>query len=343
MIRLPSLRPLLSSTLVLVLVAGCSRPPSAGTGPTLPTVPVKTAPVVQETVRLTRELGGTVHARNEATVSSKVMATVVRADLAIGRPVRAGEVLVTLAAAEIEARVEQARAALSQAERDHAREAALLGKGAATADAVHSLADRLRAARAGLTEAETMLSYTRIVAPFDGVVTRDHVNPGDLALPGGPLFALESPRPLRVEVEVPESLATPPAGAEIEVRLDPETPAVRARLAEFSPAADPGSRTRLAKLDLPDTAPARTGQFVRVAWPAGEAGAVTFPEGALTAFGQMERVFVVRDGRAELRLVKTGRRQAGRLEALAGVQPGEVVVVAPPASLRDGQPVEVKP
>jgi RND family efflux transporter MFP subunit len=343
MSRLPSPLPLFGSTLILALAAGCSRPAPAGAGPALAPATVQTAPVRQETVRLTRELGGTVRAKNEATVASKVMATVVRADAAIGRPVRAGAVLVTLSAVEIEARVEQAKAALSQTERDHAREAALLEKGAATADTVRSLADRLRAARAGLAEAETMLSYTLITAPFDGVITRDHVNPGDLAVPGGPLFALEAPRPLRVEVEVPESLATPAAGAEVEVRLAPDAAPVKARLAEFSPAADPGSRTRLAKLDLPEAATARTGQFVRVLWPAGEASVVTFPEAALTPFGQMERVFVVREGKAELRLVKTGRSEGGRLQVLAGVQPGETVVVSPPAALRDGQPVEVKP
>jgi RND family efflux transporter MFP subunit len=267
----------------------------------------------------------------------------VRADAVIGRAVRAGEVLVTLSAVEIEARVEQAKAALSQAERDHAREAALLEKGAATADTVRSLADRLRAARAGLTEAETMLSYTRVAAPFDGVITRDHVNPGDLATPGAPLFALEAPRPLRVEVEVPESLPTLAAGTAVEVRLATDAGPVAARLSEFSPAADTVSRTRLAKLDLPVTATAGTGQFVRVAWPAGEATVLTAPETALTSFGQMERVFVVREGRAELRLVKTGRREGGRVQVLAGVNAGETVVLAPPASLRDGQPVEVKP
>jgi RND family efflux transporter MFP subunit len=333
----------LSLALALALVAGCSRPPPAGPGAVLPTATVQTAAVRQETVVLVRELGGTVRAVNEATVSSRVMATVVRADAVIGRAVRAGEVLVTLSAKEIEARVEQAKAALSQAERDHAREAALLGKGAATADAVSSLADRLRAARAGLSEAETMLSYTHVAAPFDGVITRDHVNPGDLAVPGAPLFALEAPRPLRVEVEVPESLPALAIGTAAEVRLSEGVPTTTARLAEFSPAANPVSRTRLAKLDLADSASARTGQFVRVAWPAGETTVLTTPDTALAPFGQMERVFVVREGRAELRLVTTGKRDGGRVQLLSGVGAGEVVVVAPPASLRDGQPVEVKP
>ena len=68
------------------------------------------------------------------------------------------------------------------------------------------------------------------------------------------------------------------------------------------------------------------------------------PAAALTPFGQMERVFVAGgDGRAVLRLVRTGAASADRVEILAGLEAGERVVLAPPATLREGQPLEVQP
>jgi multidrug efflux pump subunit AcrA (membrane-fusion protein) len=58
----------------------------------------------------------------------------------------------------------------------------------------------------------------------------------------------------------------------------------------------------------------------------------------------MERVFVAADNkRAVLRLVKTGATRADRIEILAGLDDGERVVVAPPASLREGQILEILP
>ena len=63
--------------------------------------------------------------------------------------------------------------------------------------------------------------------------------------------------------------------------------------------------------------------------------------GAVTTFGQMQRVFVVADNRAVLRLVKTGQTTAGVTTILAGLNPGETVVINPSAPLRDGQPLAV--
>jgi len=99
----------------------------------------------------------------------------------------------------------------------------------------------------------------------------------------------------------------------------------------------------LAKISVPAAIAVRSGQFARVLVP-GAPGRVLFaPAGAVTLFGQMERVFVARAGRAELRLVKTGARRDDRVEILAGLSDGEQVVINPPAGLREGQPLEVKP
>jgi RND family efflux transporter MFP subunit len=182
-----------------------------------------------------------------------------------------------------------------------------------------------------------------VIAPFDGTIARRLVNPGDLATPGTPLLELYGAAGLRVEIEVPASFPTPLLGTPIagDIASSPFTGA----LAEISGTADPLTRTRLAKVTLPPAAAARSGDYVRVAWPAGTTTALLVPAAAISLFGQMERVFVVNDGRARLRLVKTSGPAVDPALVLiaAGLDAGETVILAPTASLRDGQPVTIVP
>jgi hypothetical protein len=71
--------------------------------------------------------------------------------------------------------------------------------------------------------------------------------------------------------------------------------------------------------------------------------ALLVPAAAVTMFGQMERVFMVEDGRAGLRLVKTGAVRGDRVEVLAGLADDDRIIVNPPAGLREGQPLEIRP
>ncbi len=329
----------LAAGLALAL-AGCSR--ERPSEPALPTVAVRTAEVLAVTEALSIELPGTVRAVERAALAPKVTGAVESLPVVLGQSVKAGDVLVRISANEIGARLAQAEASLGQARRDLQRETSLLAKNASAAETVRGLEDRVRLMEATVAEARTMLGYTVITAPFDGVIARRFVNEGDLATAGSPLLEIENPVRQRVEVEVPESLAGIPVGASALIRIgETELPG---RVAEVSPALDPVARTLLAKIDLPARAAVRSGQFARVAWPAGEGRALVVPANAVTPFGQMERVFVVAGGKAVLRLVKTGARRGEQIEILAGLSAGEQIATGPAAAnLRDGQPVEVKP
>jgi hypothetical protein len=94
------------------------------------------------------------------------------------------------------------------------------------------------------------------------------------------------------------------------------------------------------KLDLPNAAGLRAGQFGRVAIPVSETHVLRAPATAVVQRGQMEFVFVVADNRAQLRIVKTGRRFGSEVELLSGVSAGEQVVTEHAASLVDGELLE---
>jgi RND family efflux transporter MFP subunit len=130
--------------------------------------------------------------------------------------------------------------------------------------------------------------------------------------------------------------------AKLAVRMDTLPDAIMGTVAEISPAADPASRTVRMKVDLPETAGLRTGQFGRLAVPLSEATFLFVPPPALIRRGQLEILFVAADGKAQMRLVRVGKETAQGLEILAGLAPGEAVVIEGAGTLRDGQPLQTQ-
>ena len=329
-----------TTTAMGLLLGGCGSHEGDGETAAPPTVEVRTSAVESSVHEVHQWLPGTVHPSDRAVVAARLMATVEEVAFEIGQHVAEGDFLIGLRADEVDARVAQARAALAQVERNLARERSLLERKATTPETVRTLEDELEKARAALAEAETMLSYTRVTAPFNGIITSKKIRRGDLARPGMPLLTLEGAGDFEVHVQVPDSLSGMEQGARIAIELNGRR--TSAELTEWSPAADPASRTRLAKLTLPESTGARSGQYVRVYWPAGETESVWIPDAALSPFGQMERVYVF-DGRAvHLRLVKSGLREEGRIQIRSGLRAGERVVLDPAPTLRDGQPATEK-
>ena len=107
--------------------------------------------------------------------------------------------------------------------------------------------------------------------------------------------------------------------------------------------ADPVSRTFQVKLDLPAAEGLRTGQFGRVAVPMAEMQLLMVPKDSVIKRGQMELIFVVKEGHVNLRLVKTGKAINGSIEVLSGLEEGEQVVISDVSKLADGQPVTIQP
>ena len=333
-------------TALLVVAAGCARQEKPqSVAEILPAVAVQTATVRRETQRLPVEITGTVRAAQRAALAAKISGSIVGLSVALGQTVKEGDVLVTISAGELGARVAQGRAQLAQVERELARERTLQSSGASAVDAVKLLEDRLAQSQAALREAETMVTYTTVRAPFAGAIAKKHVELGDFAAAGAPLLQLDGRNAFEIETAVPESLAAAlVVGAALEVVASEGAARFRAVIAEISSAAEASSRTVTVKLTVPTGTAVRTGQFVRVLVPGAEVAALVVPTAAVSWHGQMERIFVVSEkNRASLRLVKTGPVSGARTEVLAGLAAGERVVVAPPSTLRDGQPLVVTP
>ncbi len=318
-------------TTVLALLSSCGphesgKSEASSRSSEAPPLRVKVVHVQKVSRAAVEEVVGTVRSKQRAMVEAKVPGRLNQYLASPGQVVKAGELLAQLDGREIEAKVDSAQALLEQADRELARYRQLISQNAVTRQELEAVEARQKVAAAQVIEAETQLTYTRVTSPFDGVVTRKLAEVGDLALPGKALVEVESPRELRFEADLPEAiLDRVRMGQELRVTVG----AVRetAVVSEIAPIADAVSRTFRVKLDLPASQKLRTGQFGRVAVPVAEARVLAVPQAAVIKRGQIEAVYVVQEGRARLRLVKTGRTQEGSVELLSGVEEGQPVEV----------------
>lgn len=337
-----------------LVLAGCGKREAGGeaAAPNLPSIPVRVQTVQSKKLPAVEEVVGTVRAKTRATLEAKVSGRIVQLPVVLGQKVKAGDVVALLDAAEIKARLDQAQAALQQAERDWKRLSALFGQQAITRSEYDAADARYEVAKAGVAEAKAMMAYLTVPAPFDGVVTRKWAEAGDLAAPAKPLVDIEDPAALQMEADVPEAIAgLIRAGSQMTIRVEAVAGSLSGTVSEIAPSADPISRTFRVKLDLPDapaassdraSRPLMSGQFARLLVPVGETTSLRVPGSAVVQRGQMEIVFVAANQRANLHLVKTGRRLDGEIEILSGLDDGDAVVVEGAAQLADGQTVTAR-
>ncbi len=343
----------------IVLAACGSGPRAAAVAPAPLQAHFVTVGAVQ--VRDAVELYGTVEAERTATLSSRVMATVTAVNVRPGDRVRAGQLLVEIDPATARGQEAQARGALAQADaalalakRNLERFRALSAKGAASDLELDLATMQYEQAKGAVTQGEgaveaaaAVARESRVVAPFEGLVTAKLVEAGDLAAPGRPLVTVESATGRRLVVAVPESVLVGSAlkpGVRIEVRIDAlaQAAGLSGVVTEIAPGADPASHTFVVKVEIGGAVPSGVAGRARLA--AGTRTAVAVPPEAVIASGGLDLV-VVRDGqgRSQSRAVTLGSRlEDGAVEVLSGVAPGDEVAVGLTSVPPDGTPLEVR-
>jgi membrane fusion protein (multidrug efflux system) len=325
---------------LLGVLSGCTAGASPRHAPSSPARPVHVVKAERASHPVVTEVMGTVRASRSATIAPLIPGTVGEVRVGLGSSVRAGEVLLRLSARDVEARLEQTRAVSEQASRDRERAISLRKQEVISVAQYEAALAQWSVARARHSEATSIAERMVLRAPFAGVITSKTTSVGDTVLPGQPLLVLEARSALRLEAQVPETTGeTLGVGDALPVRVEGIDGELVGRLAEIQPASDAASRTRLFKIDLPDTPGLRSGQFGRALLAGAAAPTVTVPSEAIVRHGQLESVFVVESGTARVRLVRSGRERSGRVEISSGLAGGESVALAG-AGLVDGERVE---
>ena len=278
----------------------------------------------------------------------------------IGSHVAKGEVLAVIESPEVDQQLSQAEAARQQA-------AASLALARSTVERWEALrrkdvvsqqelderrsgatqaAANLAAADANVQRLRQLQGFTRVTAPFDGVITRRNVEVGDLVDSSGKtLFVLTQMDPLRIYVNVPQSYAQlVRAGQKVVVtQAELRGRTFTGEVARSAGAIDPATRTMQVEINLPNkNAMLLPGAFVQVALPLPADASLVIPANALLFRKEGLSVAVVDgNGTVHLRPVQIGRNLGPTIEVLQGVSISDHLVLNPADSLAEGDHVTV--
>lgn len=333
----------LAAIALVALLSGCGGK-SAAPAAKAPPPPLRAITLQPETLPLERQLDGLIEAVNQGTVAAQTSGRVVEIRYDVNDFVPAGAVIVRLRATEQRAGLAQAEAAVreataleSESQSNYRRVAdmyarqmvakAMLDQATAARDAAVA---RRAAASAALEQAREGVAYTEIRAPYAGIVTRRHVEVGETVAPGTPLMSGTSLEFLRVVVDVPQSIVEQVRHTRRAAIYVDGKRVEAAKLTVF-PQASASSNTFRARLDLPANATdLYPGMVVKAGFVVGEAQRLLVPRAALVERGEMTAVYVIdAEGGVTLRQVRPGHRYDDRVEALAGLSPGESVALDP--------------
>ena len=260
-----------------------------------------------------------------------------------GDHVAAGAELARLDDSLISAELDRAQAQLRQAELDLQRITDLVAKRAASRDELARARTAVEVVRAEASLQKTRLSYTRIDAPFAGVITERLVEPGDVAPRHSHLLSLADPASLLTEVKASDLLLPHlQVGDPVSVRIDAlgrdEHPG---RILRIHPLIDPVTRLGVVEVVLdPVPAGASAGQFARVTLTSAAVPRLMVPFTALRRDREGEYVFLMQDGKAHRVAVRSGLRLADRIELLSGVEAGQQIIYRGFLGLTDGRVVK---
>lgn len=292
----------------------------------------------------------------------------------IGSHVRKGDLLAVIETPELDQQLAQARADLASAQSNAAlarvtadRYQGLLKQNAVSQQDTDNALAQLQARNSDVTSSEAnvhrlqeLVSFERIIAPFDGVVTARNLDVGQLVTSAGstttpgpgivtgskPMFEVSAVQSLRVYVSVPQVYAPDARTGVIATLTLPQYPgkSFKGKLVRTSDAMDPATRTLLAEIEIENhTGELLPGSYTQVHLNVSNAApALVVPVSATILEPDGLHVAVVDSSQhAHIVRVTPGRDSGATIEILAGLEPGQKIIVNPPDSLTDGEPVRV--
>jgi len=309
-------------------------------------------------------LPGAVQAYNSAPIYARTNGYVRAWNVDIGSRVKKGQLLAELEAPDLDQQLEQARADLqtARANQDLAQTTAtrwttLLQKDAVskqeTDEKVGDLAAKTALTNAAVANVRRLAAtqgFTRLIAPFDGVVTSRNTQIGQLVTAGSappvPLFTVSDVSRMRIYVRVPQAYAAEVRPGMHATMTLPEYPGRNfdVTLTRTADAVDQQSGTLLVELQTPNTdGLLRPGSYAQTRFPiVGIKGSVTIPASAVLYRSDGTRVAVLdAQNRVVLHTIKIGRDSGDRLEVVTGLSASDRVIDSPPDAIANGDQVQI--
>jgi membrane fusion protein (multidrug efflux system) len=335
-LRLPWLVPAL-----LLLLSACSGESDAPQRSTAqrPTE-VITTQVQSSPWRDSIEALGTTGANESLTITAKVTETVARVNFSDGDLAEAGQVLVDLTGRAEVAQLEEARAALKEAQQQLDRQQDLVSAGTIARSQLDTQVAARDSARARMDAIRARLADRVITAPFDGVLGFRQVSPGTLVTPGTAIATLDDISVIKLDFSVPETfLGSLAAGQQITARSAAWPGEDFAGVVStLDSRIDPVTRSVQVRAEIPNPKrQLRPGMLMTVQLFRPERQVLAIPELALLQVGSTAFVYRVdQAGSVEQANVTIGARRRGEVEIVSGLQAGDRIIVEGTVKVRPG-------
>lgn len=287
-----------------------------------------------QTRSLERVLDGKVEAVHEATVSAQTSGRVVEINYDVDDYVEKDAILLRFRDKDQRARYNAAKANYDEARAEFERVKDIYEKKLVAKSALDKAEARLKSTKSAFEQANEELGNTRVQAPYSGIVVRRHVEVGELANVGQPLFTGISLELLRVSVDIPQDMVrVVRERQQARVLLDSNgQTSVPSEALRISPYADPQSHTFNVRVRLPEGDHGiYPGMFAKVAFVVDETQRLVIPAEAIVHRSEVTGVYVLNEQeQLQLRQIRIGERFADDMvEVLAGLEEGERVALDP--------------
>lgn len=307
-------------------------------------VPVEVAEIVTGNIAAFIETNGALEAEREVDVVSRTGGPITEIGAEEGMFVEEGALLARIDETETRAQVEISRVALAQAETAYERARVSFENQIVSQEVYDAARSALDSARAQLDGSLIQHDYTRITAPFAGLIIERAVKFGETVTNGQRLFRISDFEPLLCHIAAPERDLTrlsvdQPAFLEVEA-----FPGERfaARVLRVSPVVDAATGTIRVTLEVDRQGRLSPGMFATVRLVTDtRRNALLMPKRALSLDSLADTVFVVEDGAAARRNVTLGYEEDETVEVLAGLDAGDRVIVVGQDGLTDATPVQI--
>ena len=362
MFALKNLRPIVPASLgamlstgLLLLLAACSKDE-----PKKEDVrPVRAIVVGSSDIDVNAEFAGEVRPRVESRLGFRVGGKIIARKVDVGTVVKRGQVLMQIDPQDLQLSQAQSRAALRAAEtqRDLARaelkryeelrsqnfvsQAVLDARRSAFASAQANV----DAAKAGYSAQSNQAGYSTLVSDIDGVVTSISAEVGQVVAPGTPVASVANTSDKEIVISLPEDKVDVMRKVQdVTVRMwaNPDV-AIRGKIREVSPVADPATRTYPVRVAIPGAgSDVKLGMTARVQFASKSPTArMRVPLTALFHEKSSAAVWVVENGAVRLVPVLVGGTAGNDVVIASGISPGQTVVTAGVNKLKNGQKVKL--
>lgn len=259
-----------------------------------------------------------------------------------GSHVRKGQLLAKVNDAQLQAQLRKLEAQLPLAEDRVYRQSALLQRDAVSKEALEQVKTELETLKADIDNVKAQISFTELRAPFDGVVGLRQVSVGSYASPSTVVTRLTKFTPLKVEFSVPERYSSEvKKGAPVEFTVDGFLQPFKAQVYACESAVDKNTHTLQVRALYPNpNGQLMPGRYASISLTKETIdGTIAVPSESIIPEMGIDKVFLYRNGKAQPVEITTGLRTESRVQALAGVNEGDTLIITGMLQMRTGLPI----